>query len=276
MHSASNGHTGAQKPTKVLILAAGLGTRLRPLTERVPKCLVPIAGRPLLAYWFDRLAEAGLRLRDVLINTHYLPEQVRAFIADVNREGRFYVRETYEPELLGSAGTVRANREFVCDADDCLIIYADNLSDVHLGDMIHFHRSHGDPFTIMLFRAPRPRECGIAELDASGRVVAFTEKPHAPGSDLANAGVYVVSADAYRQIADADKKDLGFDVLPAFVGRMRGWVWPGYHLDVGTPQALQQAQADAPRVFGTSNGESPSGPPCSSTEMAPSSSRSTT
>jgi mannose-1-phosphate guanylyltransferase len=113
----------------------------------------------------------------------------------VNSLRRSRARESCEPQLLGSAGTIHANREFVSDADDCLIIYADNLSDVRLGEMIHFHRSHGDAFTMMLFRAPCPAQCGIAELDASGRVMAFTEKPQAPRSDLANAGVYVVSAD---------------------------------------------------------------------------------
>jgi len=274
VHSPSNDHPGMLRQTKVLILAAGLGTRLRPLTETVPKCLVPVAGRPLLAYWFDRLAEAGLQ--DVLINTHHLPDQVREFIGAVNRRGRFHVTEAYEPELLGSAGTIHANREFVSGADDCLIIYADNLSAVRLAAMIRFHRSHGDPFTMMLFPAARPKECGIAELDAADRVVAFTEKPKAPRSNLANAGVYVVSAAAYREIADADRRDLGFDILPTFVGRMRGWFWPGYHLDVGSPQALQRAQADAARWPGTQDGDGPSDPPFSLIETAQSSSRSTT
>lgn len=228
---------------KVLLLAAGLGTRLRPLTDTTPKCLVPIAGRPLLDYWFDRLSEAGLH--DVLINTHHLKEQVRDYIQQVNRGGRFRVVESYEPQLLGSAGTISANKDFVAGADDCLIVYADNLSDVCLRELIRFHRSHSDPFTMMLFRTPVPERCGIAEVDGAGRVVSFVEKPAHPKSDLANAGVYVVTADAFRKIADMRKFDLGFDVLPAFVGRMRGWLWDGYHADVGSPEAYQRAQIDA-------------------------------
>src|SRR5437764_2560075 len=94
---------------RAIILAGGLGTRLRPLTDALPKCLVPIAGRPLLDYWFDRFAAAGLR--EVRINTHHHPEQVRDYIAKKNASGQFQVRESYEPELLGSAGTVAANRD---------------------------------------------------------------------------------------------------------------------------------------------------------------------
>lgn len=231
---------------KVLLLAAGLGTRLRPLTDTTPKCLVPIAGRPLLDYWFDRLSEAGLH--DVLINTHHLREQVRDYIQQVNRDG-FRVVESYEPQLLGSAGTITANRGLAAGAEACLIIYTDNLSNVSLKELLCFHRSHDDPFTMMLFRTDFPERCGIAELDDAGRVVNFEEKPRRPKSNLANAGVYVVTADAFREIADMRKFDLGFDVLPEFVGRMRGWLWEGYHVDVGSPEAYEQAQLGAGTVF---------------------------
>ena len=82
-----------------------------------------------------------------------------------------------------------------------VIIYADNLSDIALRPLLAFHRTHDDPFTMVLFRAPDPRACGIAELDAAGRIVAFVEKPDRPATDLANAGLYVVDAEAYREIA---------------------------------------------------------------------------
>lgn len=234
--------------TRCVLLAAGLGTRLRPLTETVPKCLVDIVGKPLLGYWFDALERAGIR--DVLVNTHHLREPVQAYLAQVERERGFRIVEAYEPKLLGSAGTLAANRAFADGADECVIVYADNLSDLDLGALLAFHRSHADPFTMVLFRTSRPRECGIAALDADGRVVEFVEKPAEPRSDLANAGVYVVSADAYREIADQRAFDLGFDVLPRFVGRMRGFAHSGYHRDIGHLAALEQARADAPAVFG--------------------------
>jgi len=235
-----------EAPTRVLLLAGGLGTRLRPITDAVPKCLVPIAGRPLLDYWLDRFAEAGLS--DIRINTHHLPDAVRAYIARVNATGRFHMSETYEPTLLGSAGTVAANRDLADGARDVLIVYADNLSDVDLNALLAFHRGHGDPMTMMLFRAPRPEACGIATLDADSRVVRFVEKPKEPESDLANAGLYALTADAYREVADLHAFDFGFDVLPRFVGRMRGWPWPGYHLDIGTHEALARAEGDVARL----------------------------
>lgn len=232
---------------KVLVLAGGLGTRLRPLTDRMPKCLLEIAGRPLLDYWFDRFAEANLE--EVLINTHHGPGEMRKYIDQVNELGRFRLQEAFEPELLGSAGTIHANRGFADDADDVVIVYADNLSDVDLKDLIRFHRSHEDPLTMMLFRTSQPELCGIAQMDKEQRIVSFAEKPEQPNGNLANAGVYVVTANAYREIADMNAFDLGYDVLLKFVGRMRGWEWEGYHCDVGTPESLVHARKDAPGIF---------------------------
>ncbi len=238
--------TGEAK-AKAIILAGGLGTRLRPLTDTIPKCLVPIAGRPLLDYWVDALAGAGVR--QARVNNHAHADQVRAYVGAVTRSGRLALAESFEPTLLGSAGTIAANADLADDAAEVIIIYADNFSDVNLKDMLAFHRSHGDPFTMLLFRAANPSACGIAELDDAGRVVSFVEKPREPRSDLANGGVYVVDAAAYREIAAMKAFDLGFEVLPRFVGRMRGWPWPGYHLDVGTFEALDQARRDAPGLL---------------------------
>jgi mannose-1-phosphate guanylyltransferase len=233
--------------TKALLLAGGLGTRLRPLTDSVPKCLVEIAGRPLLGYWFDALRRMGVR--DVLVNTHHLPEAVRGFLAQESCDG-LVAHEAYEPVLLGSAGTLTHNRAWADDADDVLIIYADNLSDLDLPAFLAAHRAHGLPMTMLLFHAPNPRACGIAEVDGSGRIVGFEEKPAEPRSDLANAGVYAVTAQAWREMADMKAFDLGFDVLPRFVGRMQGHVHDGYHRDIGNLDALAAARAAAPQVFG--------------------------
>ncbi len=230
-----------------LLLAGGLGTRLRPLTDQIPKCLVPIAGRPLLDYWVDRLEESGVG--QARINTHAHAAQVRTHLATLNAARRIHLVESHEPELLGSAGTVSANADLADDADVVLIVYADNLSDVDLGAFLRFHRSHDDPFSMMLFRAPNPRACGIAQLDGEGRIVEFVEKPREPRGNLANAGLYAVDAGAFREMAALGGFDLGFDVLPRFVGRMRGWVWGGYHLDIGNHEALERARADAPNVM---------------------------
>jgi len=231
---------------KALLLAGGLGTRLRPITLTTPKCLVPVAGKPMLDYWFDALEKANVR--DVLLNNHHLPDQVRAHIEATNAARDLTVTEAYEPELLGSAGTVHANRVWAEGADEIIVIYADNLSDVDLAAMLAFHRAHDDPMTMMLFRTAYPSQCGIATLEGD-RIVEFIEKPETPASDLANAGLYVLDADAFREIADMNVFDFGFDVIPAFVGRMRGFEHSGYHRDIGNKEALAQANIDAERLF---------------------------
>lgn len=236
-----------ENPPNALLMAAGFGTRLRPLTNAVPKCLVPVAGRPLLDYWVDSFCRAGVR--EALINTHHLPGLVREYIASVNRRGHLKLHEAFEPDLLGSAGTIRANRGFVSPEGEALVVYSDNLSTVDLEALIRFHRASEDPVTMLLFRSPVPENCGIAELDAQGRVVTFVEKPKQPRSDLANAGVYVLTGAAYHEIADLNAFDLGFDVLPRFVGRMRGFVHQGYHRDIGSLESLAEADRNAPREF---------------------------
>jgi mannose-1-phosphate guanylyltransferase len=240
--------SGRSPRTKALLLAGGLGTRLLPLTATTPKCLVKIAGKPLIEYWLDALERASVL--DVLVNTHHLHEQVRDYLAEVSRRGPLRVGEAYEPKLRGSAGTVHENRAFADDADEILIVYADNLSNVSLERVLEFHRSHRDPMTMMLFHTPYPKQCGIAELDPAGKILSFVEKPAEPKSDLANAGLYVVDADAYREIADRNVFDFGFDIIPTFVGRMSGFDFEGYHRDIGNLDALSQAELDAPKVFG--------------------------
>jgi mannose-1-phosphate guanylyltransferase len=230
--------------TRALLLAGGLGTRLRPLTDTVPKCLVPVGGQPILTWWLDALEAAGIT--EALINTHHLPDPVRAYMVQQNAQRALQLSEAYEPALLGSAGTVHANRGWADGADRIVVIYADNLSDIDLGALVAFHDSHDDPMTMALFRAEHPEKCGIATLDAQGVITEFIEKPEHPASDLANAGIYVLDAEAWREIADMDAFDFGFDVIPRFAGRMRGFAHPGYHRDIGTPEALAAANADAP------------------------------
>ena len=232
---------------KALILAGGLGSPFHPVADAIPKCLLPIEGRALLDYWVDCLVESGIF--EARINSHAHAERLREYIGLVNSSGRIRLVESYEPEPLGSAGTVAANPNLAEFADEIVIIHADNLSDIDLRALLAFHWQHGDPLTMVLFRTPKPCACGTADLNGGGRIVSFVENPERPISDLASAGVYVVSAAAYREIAAMGAVDLGVDVLPKFVGRMRGWVWGGAHLDIGTQVALEHARREAAPNF---------------------------
>jgi mannose-1-phosphate guanylyltransferase len=225
---------------KAFLLAAGLGTRLRPITDTTPKCLVEIGGRPLLDIWLDALTKAGVD--QVLVNTHHLADQVKARVAD--RSTPPIVRLSHEPVLLGSAGTLLANRDFVADDDMFLVINADNLTDFDLGQLIDAHRAGGTIATLSVFRAPRPSECGIVEVAADGRVVGFVEKPAEPMSDLANAGMYAFHPSVLDEIPDGTPRDIGFDLLPRFVGRARVVTLEDdcYFRDIGSVVALELAR----------------------------------
>lgn len=228
---------------KAFLLAAGLGTRLRPLTDATPKCLVPVRGRPLCDYWFALCAAHGIE--EILMNTHHLADQVRAYVDGAHRDVR--IRLAHERTLLGSAGTIRENADFVADEDAFLVIYADNLSNADLSALIAFHRAHPGPFTMGLFHTKRPTQCGIATLTPDGRITAFTEKPERPTSDLANAGIYVADTATIADIPrDRPVTDYGHDVLPRYVGRMYGFPLDCYHLDVGTPESYAEAEATCP------------------------------
>jgi len=225
---------------KAFLLAAGLGTRLRPITDTTPKCLVEIGGRPLLDIWLDALTKAGVL--QVLVNTHHLAAQVDAHVG--NRSTPPVVRLSHEPELLGSAGTLYANRDFVADEDMFLVINADNLTDFDLGVLIDAHRAGATIATLSVFRAPRPSECGIVEVAADGRVVGFVEKPADPPSDLANAGMYAFHPSVFDEIPAGTPRDIGFDLLPRLVGRARVVALDDdcYFRDIGSPVALELAR----------------------------------
>jgi mannose-1-phosphate guanylyltransferase len=228
---------------KAFLLAAGLGTRLRPITDSVPKCLVPIDGTPLLDIWLTRLAEVGVE--EVLVNLHHLPQLVTAHLARTSQP--VAVRTVHEPTLLGSAGTLMQNRAFVAGDEMFLAINADNLTDFDLRLLVDGHRASGAPATLALFRAPDPRRCGIVEL-RDGVVVSFEEKPEHPRSDLANAGLYAFNPHVIDLVQGPPPQDIGQHLLPQLVGRARGLsIGDAYFADIGTPDALARARHDWPR-----------------------------
>lgn len=222
---------------KAVLLAAGLGTRLRPLTDHLPKCLVPVRGRALLDIWLDQLATAGVD--EVLVNLHHLPDLVLEHLA--SRDGGPRVVTSFEPTLLGSAGTLRAHREWLAGDDMFLVVNSDNLTDFDLRVLIEAHRSWGPVATLTVFRTSRPRECGIVEV-VDGWVTGFEEKPAEPRGDLANAGLYAFGPDVIDRVRPGVPRDIGFDLLPGLVGEARAVdIGDAYFLDVGTPEALARA-----------------------------------
>jgi mannose-1-phosphate guanylyltransferase len=215
---------------KAFLLAAGKGTRLKPITNDIPKCLIPINGKPLLRLWLDLLKLHGIT--DVLINLHHLPHLVVEYIRNNAPEG-INISVFYEPELLGSAGTVLANRKFVEKEDAFFILYADNLTNVNLRNMLVFHNQREAMFTMGLFNTNVPEQCGVVSLNSEGLITSFYEKPPKPVSYLANAGIFLTGKEIFDFIPQA-KADFGFDVLPKLINKMYGYIINEYLLDIGT------------------------------------------
>ncbi len=228
---------------KAFLLAAGLGTRMGPLTRNRPKCLLPVAGKPLLGRWFEQLADSGVE--SVMVNTHHLADQVRDYVAASRPPLEVVLR--HEEQLLGSGGTLASGRRFVRDEEAFLVVYADNASTVDLAGLERAHRP-GDAATLGVFRVPNPRACGVVEVDAAGRVVDFVEKPERPRSDLAWAGLALGSPELLDAIPDQRPCDLGRDVLPRLVGQMGAVEVDGYHLDIGTPERYRRICEDFERM----------------------------
>ena len=230
---------------KAFLLAAGLGTRLKPITNEMPKCLVHINGRPLLEWWIDLLRKHNVS--EVLINLHHLPEKVVEFLSRNSNHIKF--NYYYEEKLLGSAGTLRMNKDFVKGEKEFFILYADNLTNIDLTEFKNFHNSHSFPFSMALFHSQNPKACGIAELDAESLIIDFEEKPKEPKSDLASAGIFISSPDILELIPNNNLTDIGYDLIPKLVGKMKGWITGDYLLDIGTHQNLKKAEMEWPNVI---------------------------
>lgn len=228
---------------KALLLAAGLGTRLRPITDNVPKCLVPIHGKPLLEYWLDMLLPNGIER--VLINTHYLPHAVRAFVA--GSRWRDSIDIVHEEILLGTGGTVLKNRDFLAGGP-FMVAHADNLTrfDVKAFISAHANRPACVDVTMMTFDTDVPQTCGIVELDERGVVIRFHEKVANPPSNHANAAVYIFEPSVIDFLASLGREviDISTEVLPRYLGRMQAFHNSDYHRDIGTPESLALAERE--------------------------------
>ena len=228
---------------RALLLAAGMGLRLLPITASRPKCMVEINGRPLLDYWLELLFEAGVER--ALVNTHWLPNQVTTFVQASRWADRIDL--VHEEELLGTGGTVLANRNWFQEKP-FVVAHADNLTDFDVRGFIRAHRARpvGHALTMLGFRTDTPRSCGILELDRRGTVIAFHEKIDDPPGNLANGAVYIFEPEVVDAIAAMGRPvvDLSTEIIPRFIGRILCVETRGYHRDIGTPESLSQAIAD--------------------------------
>ena len=228
---------------KVILLAAGFGTRLRPLTDNIPKCLVPIKGKPLLQNWLERLTVYGLN--QFLINTHYLSQQVTEFINNSKFKNNCIIK--HEECLLGTAGTLLSNLIFIGE-EECMLVHADNYC---LADFKEFIRSHNQRpsyclMTMMTFRTDTPSFCGIVELDDNNVVIGFHEKVESPPGNLANGAIYILSSELIKIIKEnfATVTDFSTEILHHFIGKIYTYQTNELFMDIGTIESYKKANLE--------------------------------
>lgn len=227
---------------KAFLLAGGLGTRLRPLTDTTPKCLLPIQGTLMLQVWFALCREYGIE--EALINIHSHGQEVRNFIEEFEDGPKIRLFE--ETALLGSAGTILANRDWVSNENSFWVFYADVLTTTNLNRMLAFHNSRGQIATIGVYEAPDPARCGIVQVDQDGIVRDFVEKPKIPIGNLAFSGLMLATPEIMDLVPPTTPVDLGFHVLPQMVDRMAAYRIRDFLIDIGTPETYRAAQETWP------------------------------
>jgi NDP-sugar pyrophosphorylase family protein len=229
---------------KAMVLAAGLGERMRPLTDACPKPLLPIANRPAMGYVLDHLARHGFT--DVIANLHYRPEEIVDHFGDGSHHG---VRLTYsyEEELLGPAGGVRRCADFFAD-DTFLVTGADDLTDMDLTALVQAHRRVGAMCSIGLVEVQDTEDYGIVVVDGQGAIQRFVEKPKGVSpSTTANTQIYLFEPEVFDFIPADRFYDFGYDAFPAMVEAgvpFYGFALDGYWRDIGTIEDYLAVQAD--------------------------------
>ena len=227
---------------KAFLLAAGDGTRLRPLTNHTPKCLLPIRGTPMLGIWLDLCHRFGID--EVLVNVHSHAALVRDFLRLRRNDVAVHLKE--EPELLGSAGTLRANRDWIARESLFWIFYADVLTTADLSRMLATHRRHSSAATIGVNPVPDPSRCGIVSVSDNGLVESFIEKPQRPAGNLAFSGLMLATPALIDAIPDQVPADIGFHVLPQLTGQIAAHSIREYLMDIGTMENYRAAQETWP------------------------------
>ena len=232
---------------KVLLLAAGYGKRLRPITNSIPKCLVEINKKPLITYWLELLKNK--RIDEIYINTNYLSKIVENFF--LKKKSNQNINIVKENSLLGTGGTIlKIFNHF--ENETFLVIHADNLSIFDLDEFLdaHHNRPQGTLMTMMIFKTDTPQSCGIVELDNQGVVKGFYEKVEFPPSNLANAAVYIIEPSIYKFLVKMNKKVIDFstEVIPHLINQIFTYENTVYHRDIGTIESYHKAQKEFPIV----------------------------
>ena len=220
-----------------VIMAGGKGTRLRPLTDDIPKPMVKIIDKPVLEYTLELLKKHGVT--DIAVTLGYLPEKIISYFGTGEDFG---VNLTYfiEDIPLGTAGGVKQCRNFV--TDDFLVLSGDAYTEIDLSKAIEFHKSKNSIFTVVATPHPKPLGLGVLEIDFENLITAFVEKPSIVKPSLVNTGIYVVNKRILHLTPDGFY-DFGKNLLPSLTEHAYAYVDYSYWSDIGTLTSYYNANA---------------------------------
>lgn len=229
---------------KAMILAAGVGSRLEPLTCNIPKPMVPVVNRPAMEHIINLLVKNGIT--QVAANLWYLPEKIQDYFGDGSKFG-VELRYSVEKELMGTAGGVKKLESFLNDT--FVIISGDAVTDINLWEMIDFHKNRGALATIALKEVADPRHFGVVITEEDGKIKAFQEKPKPEEalSLLANTGIYIFEPEIFKMIPADTVFDFGKQLFPQLVetgAAFYGYQMKGYWCDIGTLTQYRLAHYD--------------------------------
>lgn len=227
---------------KALVLAAGKGERLRPLTDSIPKVMLPIKNKPILQYHIEQLREAGIT--DIAVNLHHFPEKIRDYFGNGKKLG-VNITYSYEKELLGTAGAVKKLKGFLNET--FVVVYGDILSELQIKKVIDFHREKSGKATITVHESDHPWDSACVSVNKDGRVIKFVEKPGKENvfSNLTSTALYVIEPEVIDLIPEGHS-DFAKDIFPKLLKKGIGvyaYVTDAYRKDIGTPERYKEAKA---------------------------------
>ena len=234
---------------KAMVLAAGQGTRLHPLTEHLPKALVPVAGRPMIEYSLLLLKRYGIR--DIIINLHHLGDQIERYLGDGAQWG-LQITYSKEPELLDTGGGLLKAKPFL-QGGRFIVINTDVLIDLSLNELIEFHANKKAVATLVLRPDPLADQYGSMEIDGAGRIHRFLQAristaPPVPTTKLMFTGLQVLEPQVFDYMESADslrKFSTTKDTYPRMLlrqERLFGFRFDGFWQDVGTASRIKEAE----------------------------------
>lgn len=228
-----------------MILAAGVGSRLDPLTRNVPKPMVPILNRPVIEHIVDKLKKHGFT--EIMVNLHYLGDVIKAHLGDGKKFG-VQIKYAQEDRLWGDAGSVKRAEEFLRDGT-FLVVGGDDISDIDLSRLLKYHKDKKALSTIALSLVDDPSEYGIVLMNEKGRITRFLEKPKGEVifSNTANTGVYLFEPEVFDVIPRGVSFGFGHNVFPQLLEQKKplfGYLTSSYWRDVGNLQVYRRTHND--------------------------------